>query len=185
MKKYLSFFRLRFITGLQYRTAALAGIATQFFWGAMEILTFRAFYQSDPASFPMTLQATSSYIWIQQAFLVLLWAGIWKRNYLMPYGTAIFLMSCAGLWVSIICGLREAWLTASPVQGCAAFPYCWQRHSFRLPTALPHRRICRPFCCFCSLCSWDYLTWQLSACSYICFPFLPLLLTASVLWRCL
>ena len=62
MKKYLSFFRLRFITGLQYRTAALAGIATQFFWGAMEILTFRAFYQSDPASFPMTLQATSSYI---------------------------------------------------------------------------------------------------------------------------
>ena len=32
MKKYLSFFRLRFITGLQYRTAALAGIATQFFW---------------------------------------------------------------------------------------------------------------------------------------------------------
>ena len=42
MKKYLSFFRLRFITGLQYRTAALAGIATQFFWGAMEILTFRA-----------------------------------------------------------------------------------------------------------------------------------------------
>ena len=43
MKKYLSFFRLRFITGLQYRTAALAGIATQFFWGAMEILTFRAF----------------------------------------------------------------------------------------------------------------------------------------------
>ena len=55
----------------QYRTAALAGIATQFFWGAMEILTFRAFYQSDPASFPMTLQATSSYIWIQQAFLVL------------------------------------------------------------------------------------------------------------------
>lgn len=71
MKKYLSFFRLRFITGLQYRTAALAGIATQFFWGAMEILTFRAFYQSDPASFPMTLQATSSYIWIQQAFLVL------------------------------------------------------------------------------------------------------------------
>lgn len=71
MKKYLSFFRLRFITGLQYRTAALAGIATQFFWGTMEILTFRAFYQSDPASFPMTLQATSSYIWIQQAFLVL------------------------------------------------------------------------------------------------------------------
>lgn len=71
MKKYLSFFRLRFSTGLQYRSAALAGIVTQFFWGMMEILTFRAFYQSDPYAFPMTLQATCSYVWIQQAFLVL------------------------------------------------------------------------------------------------------------------
>ena len=70
MKKYLSFFRLRFITGLQYRTAALAGIATQFFWGTMEILTFRAFYQSYPASFPMTMHAPSAYIFIQQSFLV-------------------------------------------------------------------------------------------------------------------
>ena len=32
MKKYLSFFRLRFSMGLQYRTAALAGMVTQFFW---------------------------------------------------------------------------------------------------------------------------------------------------------
>ena len=71
MKKYLSFFRLRFNTGLQYRSAALAGIVTQFFWGMMELLTFRAFYQSDPAAFPMTLQAACSYVWIQQAFLVL------------------------------------------------------------------------------------------------------------------
>lgn len=74
MKKYLSFFRLRFNTGLQYRAAALAGIVTQFFWGIMEILTFRAFYESDSASFPMTLQATSSYIWMQQAFLALFMA---------------------------------------------------------------------------------------------------------------
>lgn len=76
MKKYLSFFRLRFNTGLQYRAAALAGIVTQFFWGVMEILTFRAFYDSDPSSFPMTLQATSSYIWMQQAFLALFMAWL-------------------------------------------------------------------------------------------------------------
>ena len=44
MKKYLSFFRLRFSMGLQYRAAALAGIVTQFFWGFMEIMAFRAFY---------------------------------------------------------------------------------------------------------------------------------------------
>ena len=43
MKKYLSFFRLRFVMGLQYRVAALAGIVTQFVWGAMEIMMFCAF----------------------------------------------------------------------------------------------------------------------------------------------
>lgn len=71
MKKYWSFFRLRFSMGLQYRTAVIAGMVTQFFWGGMNILVYRAFYESDAAAFPMTLEATCSYIWLQQAFLVL------------------------------------------------------------------------------------------------------------------
>lgn len=71
MKKYLSFFRLRFSMGLQYRAAALAGMVTQFAWGAMEVLVFRAFYRSGAEAFPMTLQATCTYIWMQQAFLAL------------------------------------------------------------------------------------------------------------------
>lgn len=71
MNKYLSFFRLRFSMGLQYKAAALAGIATQFFWGLMEILVFQSFYRSDASSFPMEFFATASYIWLQQAFLAL------------------------------------------------------------------------------------------------------------------
>ena len=71
MKKYLAFFRLRFSMGLQYRAAALAGMATQFVWGAMEILMFRAFYLADKNAFPMTFHATASYVWMQQAFLAL------------------------------------------------------------------------------------------------------------------
>lgn len=71
MKKYLSFFRLRFSMGLQYRVAALSGIVTQFVWGGMLILAFAAFYRSDPSAFPMTFQATATYIWLQQAFLML------------------------------------------------------------------------------------------------------------------
>ena len=43
LRKYIAFFRLRFTMGLQYRTAAFAGIVTQFIWGIMEILMFRAF----------------------------------------------------------------------------------------------------------------------------------------------
>lgn len=71
MKKYLSFFRLRFSMGLQYRAAALAGIVTQFVWGIMEILVFHAFYRSDSSSFPMDFSAAASYVWLQQAFLAL------------------------------------------------------------------------------------------------------------------
>lgn len=71
MMKYLAIFRIRFSNSLQYRVAALAGIATQFAWGFMEILAFQAFYRANPAAFPMTLAQTVSYIWMQQAFLAL------------------------------------------------------------------------------------------------------------------
>lgn len=72
MRKYIAFFKMRFLTGLQYRAAALGGLVCQFFWGAMEILAFQAFYRSDPAAFPMEFQALSSYIWLRQALLLLL-----------------------------------------------------------------------------------------------------------------
>lgn len=69
MRKYLSFFHLRFVMGLQYRAAAFAGIVTQFAWGFLEILVFKAFYEADATAFPMELSAMSNYIWMQQAFL--------------------------------------------------------------------------------------------------------------------
>ena len=71
MKKYLSFFRIRFIAGLQYRAAAWAGVATQFAWGGLTILMFRAFYQSGENSFPMEFADLSTYIWLQQALLAM------------------------------------------------------------------------------------------------------------------
>ncbi|MBQ1256440.1 MAG: ABC transporter permease, partial [Clostridia bacterium] len=69
MKKYFSYFRLRLVHSLQYRTAAAAGIVTQFFWGFMEIQLYRAFYYEHAASFPMEFRALVSYIWLRQAFL--------------------------------------------------------------------------------------------------------------------
>lgn len=72
MKKYIAFFRMRFLMGLQYRAAALGGLVCQFFWGFMAILAFRAFYNTDPAAFPMDFQAFASYTWLQQALLTML-----------------------------------------------------------------------------------------------------------------
>lgn len=71
MRQYLSFFRIRFTAGLQYRTAALAGIATQFAFGFMYLMRYVAFYRTDPAAAPMEMSQLSSYIWMQQAFLFL------------------------------------------------------------------------------------------------------------------
>ena len=71
MSIYLSLVRIRFINGLQYRAAALAGIATQFGFGFMFISQYLAFYRTNPSAFPMDISQVVSYIWIQQAFLAL------------------------------------------------------------------------------------------------------------------
>lgn len=74
MKKYLSYFRINFIGALQYRAAALGGLATQYAWGFMYLLLFQAFYRSNPSAIPMPYEQLVSYIWLNQAFLVLFMA---------------------------------------------------------------------------------------------------------------
>ncbi|HHX20250.1 MAG TPA: ABC transporter permease [Clostridiales bacterium] len=71
MSAYLSLFRIRFLHNLQYRTAALAGLATQYAWGFMRLLALRAFYAENPAAFPLTFAQAADYVWLQQAFLAL------------------------------------------------------------------------------------------------------------------
>lgn len=71
MKKYLAIFRIRFIYSVQYRIVVFSHIFTGFLWGLMLVLAYSAFYRSDPASFPMTLSQTVSYMWLQQTFLIL------------------------------------------------------------------------------------------------------------------
>lgn len=80
MRKYMALFRLRFVTSLQYRAAALAGMATQFAWGFMELLAFLAFYRASPASFPMEFSQVVTYIWIQQAFLALFMVWFYENE---------------------------------------------------------------------------------------------------------
>ena len=85
-KPYIGVFRIRFIAGMQYRAAAWAGVATQFFWGAMQLLIFYAFYESSGLHSPgsealgpqahMNFSQLSDFIWMRQAFLalVMLWS---------------------------------------------------------------------------------------------------------------
>lgn len=71
LRKYISFFRIRFYAGLQYRAAALAGVATQFAWGLLTLLLFLTFYEGNPDAFPMEMQETAAYIWLRQSFFAL------------------------------------------------------------------------------------------------------------------
>ena len=80
MRKYLSFFRIRFLSGLQYRAAAWAGVATQFAWGGMNILMYRAFYRAGAEAFPMEFSDLSTYIWLQQALLALFMAWYFDND---------------------------------------------------------------------------------------------------------
>ncbi len=72
MKSYLSYFKLRFITNLQYRTEALAGILTQIFFGLIFIMVYLAFYESGGDT-PMNWQELVNYLWLQQSFFALIY----------------------------------------------------------------------------------------------------------------
>lgn len=56
---------------LQYRTAAIAGFATQIFWGLIRVMIFEAFYRSTTAPQPMTYPEVVTYIWLGQGMLLL------------------------------------------------------------------------------------------------------------------
>ncbi|WP_336773468.1 ABC transporter permease [Paenibacillus sp. MMO-58] len=75
MIAYLSVWKLRFISGLQYRTAAIAGMATQLFFGFVFIMVYVAFYEHSTAQPSMSLEQLATYVWLQQIFLafVMLW----------------------------------------------------------------------------------------------------------------
>lgn len=72
MRAYFTYFKLKFISSLQYRSAAWAGIATQFFFGFVYIMVYVAFYKSGGKSVPMELSQVITYLWLNQAFLALI-----------------------------------------------------------------------------------------------------------------
>lgn len=78
MKSYITYFKLKFKTGLQYRAAALAGIATQIFFGIVYVAIYVAFYESGADNLPMELKELVSYVWLGQSFFVLIY--LWYKD---------------------------------------------------------------------------------------------------------
>ena len=80
MSIYASLIKMRFTSGIQYRTAAFAGIITQFAFGFMFITQYLAFYRTNPDAFPMEMSQVVSYIWVQQAFLALFFTWFFQNS---------------------------------------------------------------------------------------------------------
>ena len=71
MRQYFSHFKLQLLTGLQYRSAALAGLYTQFFWGFLYCMVYQAFY-SHTSIDSMSFKELISYVWLNQALFSLI-----------------------------------------------------------------------------------------------------------------
>ena len=71
MRGYLAIIRTRFLTLIQYRAAAFAGLCTQIFWGLIYVMIFSAFYKQSSAVTPISLDQAIAFIWICQALLQL------------------------------------------------------------------------------------------------------------------
>jgi len=68
---YAASFAARFQIMLQYRTAALAGFATQCWWGGLKVMVLAAFYGQTSRDNPMTLAQVITYTWLAQALFSL------------------------------------------------------------------------------------------------------------------
>jgi len=72
MKAYSAVLKARLSVLLQYRSAALAGLAAQVFWGFIKVMILEAFYAQSGNSEPLTLAQATTFIWLGQAFLQLI-----------------------------------------------------------------------------------------------------------------
>lgn len=77
MKKYISFFKIRFFCGLQYRLVMFSALTTQVFWGLLEVLAFLALWKSEPSGFPMDFSSVITYVWLKESLFALIntWAA--------------------------------------------------------------------------------------------------------------
>ena len=113
MRGYGAIVSARFRTLLQYRAAAFAGMVTQLFWGLILVMVFEAFFRSSTAPQPMELEDVATYIWLGQAFFVLLpWNVDRDIHALIRSGTVSYELlrplDLYWLWFSRVLALRSA-----------------------------------------------------------------------------
>jgi ABC-2 type transport system permease protein len=92
---YRALFGARFRMLLQYRAAALGGLATQIAFGLILIMIYEAFYRSSTAAVqPMAFGQVASYVWLGQALLMMLpWNVDSEMRAMMRSGGVVYELS--------------------------------------------------------------------------------------------
>ena len=72
VRQYAAVMKAHFLSHLQYRAAAWAGIGTQLFFGMIKVMIFTGFFQSSLKTQPMTYNQVINYLWLGQALLMIL-----------------------------------------------------------------------------------------------------------------
>lgn len=120
LRPYVAVFASRVAQMLQYRSAALAGFATQCWWGAIKVMVLAAFYAGASAPPPMSLADAITYTWVGQALFVLLpWTGDPEFAGAVRSGSVAYdqlrPIDCHALWFARSAG----WLVARTVPRAA------------------------------------------------------------------
>ncbi len=76
MRGYISYFKTELMANLQYRVAAVAGLSTQFFWGAILLVIYQAFYSGKNVNVAINFQELVTYVWLGQALLALIYIRV-------------------------------------------------------------------------------------------------------------
>lgn len=75
----IAYFKLKFLSGLQYRASAIAGICTQVFFALVYIFVYTAFYESGSYDkLPMPYNKLIGYLWLNQIFFAIIY--LWYKD---------------------------------------------------------------------------------------------------------
>jgi ABC-2 type transport system permease protein len=106
---YLEFAKKSFQKRMQYRLANIAGLGTNFFFAAIQIFVFSAFYAAQTEPQPLNLREVTTYICLGQSFLMTmpLWGKSEIANAIKDGSVALQLIKPVdfqGYWFADECG---------------------------------------------------------------------------------
>lgn len=86
MSGYLRYFKVQMASCLQYKVSAIAGLVTQFFWGSLHVIIYKAFYSHTNIS-SINLKDLVTYVWLNQAFFALIYIRVRDNEILFSIKT--------------------------------------------------------------------------------------------------